>query len=320
TKPVDANFCRHRSNRIWTCTAMAMSATAGSDVCLVGPQGSGRAAIARLLQLDEATAPFIPIDGTLMDAELMQAFASPAMEYLVGGGKRATLLIRSLDQMPGDAMEVLTNMLQRSGDALRLIGTMQQTIGVAPDNYESTLSPGVQLRMSALTIQVPALARRLDDLLEIAMAIIQQRHFSASSTAQRISRSAIEKMMQYPWPGNIDELQNAMRHAANQCSGDAIRIEDLPLAIRSYHPNVDGVSDAAAAGQGPLVSESNEADFPEIHLDGVLQRYEEQLIVAAVRACGGNKAAAARRLNISRPRLLRRLSELEIRQSAETDE
>ena len=100
--------------------------------------------------------------------------------------------------------------------------------------------------------------------------------------------------MIYPWPDNFRELDQAIRQATRSCSGQVIGVEHLPLAIRSYRPNA-----------------SIPVDQQAIDLDEVVSRFETDLIRKTLDATDGNRAETARRLNISRARLLRKLDALD---------
>jgi DNA-binding NtrC family response regulator len=109
-------------------------------------------------------------------------------------------------------------------------------------------------------------------------------------------------MMEYPWPGNIRELENAIEHAFVRCTGSEIRLEDLPVELREARPVfAPGASDPADAASSATVR--------PLHPVG---RDERAIILAALRACGGNRSEAAERLGVSRTTLWRRMKELGI--------
>ncbi len=128
----------------------------------------------------------------------------------------------------------------------------------------------------------------------MATALLDQRHLNLAGPAQRLGRDAIDRLMVYPWPGNFEELDSAIRQACARCDQVTIAPEHLPLAIRSYEP-----SDPVMKSRRPA----------EINLEQALRRYELQLISAALQASGGNRSQAAKSLGISRATLLRRLED-----------
>ncbi|MEM9645459.1 MAG: helix-turn-helix domain-containing protein [Planctomycetota bacterium] len=98
--------------------------------------------------------------------------------------------------------------------------------------------------------------------------------------------------MRYPWPHDVQELDESIRHAMRVCGDAVIAKKHLPIAIRSYRP------DAITTDDGSVLD-----------LDATLRGIEKKLIEQAVEAADGNRAEAARRLGISRARLIRRLDD-----------
>ncbi len=110
----------------------------------------------------------------------------------------------------------------------------------------------------------------------------------------------------YDWPGNIRELMRVIEAAHALAADDLIRAEDLPAAIRGH---------LGAAYTPPPMP-------PAIHpLDQTLTQVERRLIEQALQLARRNKSRAAELLDISRPRLYRRMKELNIpdEPSAEDD-
>lgn len=248
----------------------------------------------------------VALDGSLMDAELLEAYSAQWIDHLRQNPPpaRATLLIERIDEMPADAQGRLAQWLTQWPDRLRLIGWGRSLTS-------EPIPPAVGTCLRTLVIDVPPLAERREDLPDLAVAWVGRcvAKSNASkitagsvhrSTPPRLSRDAIDAITLYPWPGEIDELRHAIRHAVAATPADTIAREHLPLAIRSYR--VAGIDDDAAA--------ANETqNFHIQSLDDEVRNYEKRLIAKAMTAAGGNKADAARRLGISRTRLLRKLDE-----------
>ena len=144
-------------------------------------------------------------------------------------------------------------------------------------------------------IRVESLASRTEDIPLIASALVDTRHVSNVGPAERLNRAALDRLTLYPWPTNFEELDAAIRHAMSTCAGPAIGPEHLPLAIRSYRPHE------------PVPAKES----LDQNLDQAMERFELRMIKSAIEAAGGNRSEAARRLGISRARLLRRLDEPE---------
>lgn len=285
-----------------------LAVSSREHVALVGPQGCGAEAISRRIHALSSSAaatipklthePLVVIDGPLMDAELLDASLSPAAAHLGGESveERArvvTLLLRGLDETPLDVQQRIDQFISEHAASVRVLAILQRSIEQATHDDKLILS--LAAKLDVLSIQIHSLASRVEDIPLIASAMVDSRHAAGAGPAERLNRAAIDQLVLYPWPANIDELDAAIRHAVAACKGPAIAPEHLPLAIRSYRP-----------GEPP-----SSTDLIEPDLDRAVERYELRLIKAAIEASEGNRSEAARKLGISRTRLLRKLGESE---------
>ena len=275
---------------------------------IIGPRGCGGEAIARRIHAAAVHAgaepdPAIVVDTPLMDAELLEATLSPAAAHLRGDSKRSvTLILRGVDDSPLEVQQRVLEFAQR-GPAVRLIGLLSAAAAPVPAAAEGepALTAEMALTLSVLEIVVAPLADRSEDIPLIATALLETRHAAGDAVAERFSAATLDQLLIYPWPGNFEELDAAVRHAAAVCRGAAIEPEHLPLAIRSFRLN--------PARSTPLIVETN--------LDEELRRFELEKIQAALEAAEGNRSEAARLLGISRARLLRRLDDTDSPAQAE---
>lgn len=272
-----------------------------SHVGLTGDRGSGTTEIASLIHHSDperATEPFVCLDASLMDAELLEVYASPAIVPLSDSATaRTTLCLDRFDEMPRDGQDRLVQFVETFPDRLRLIGMMYAD---SDQPVDEKLDPRLSDAMSVLPIAVPRLHDRREDLSMIAQSLIR---------STRLSREAIDLVQSYPWPGQWDELVDAMRFAEEVVRGDRITREHFPLAIRSFRASKSSTTQVVRNETSVLVTkkEAPPQAFRIESLDAALAAYESDLIERAMRAADGNKADAARRLGISRARLLRKL-------------
>ncbi len=289
---------------------LQVAASTRCHVGFFGPTGSGAESIAaRIHQLSAPGESLVTVDGPLMDAELLDATMMPAINQLADSDQgRATALVRGVDEMPIDAQLRLAELIATYAPRLRLLAlcrqhpvVLREPPGDSADEpaelrLESTPQQGIHPRLveviATLSVTCQPLASRVEDIPLLAAAILDARHAAGEGNAHRISRGALDALVLYPWPENFEELDAAIRHAIRTAPSESVAVEHLPLAIRSYR-----VGEGAAATAIPL--------------DEALRRYERRLISQAMEASDGNRAEAARRLGISRTRLLRRLDESE---------
>jgi two-component system NtrC family response regulator len=134
-------------------------------------------------------------------------------------------------------------------------------------------------RLNVVPIVLPPLRERREDILPLAEDFLRRE--GRRSAQKRLSGSAVERLLQHSWPGNVRELRNVIARACVLVRGDTIEASDLDIASPDrYYPTRD---------------ELLESDLPS-----AVARLEAAMIRKALVECGGNRAEAARRLNINR--------------------
>jgi len=208
-----------------------------------GEPGAGKAAL-----VTAVTRPAAVLDGALEAADGPRVWLAHAQATLAAGG---TVLVRHADALS-----------PRTFDALAALARAATALVVA-----TAAHPHPAERLGARAVELPPLRARPEDLAPIAAALLRGR---------RLRPEALQLLERLPWPGNIRELESALRttHAPE------VRVEDLPPELR------------ARAARVPTSG---------------LQRVEAEAIARALAGCDGNKRDAARELGISRSTLYRKL-------------
>jgi DNA-binding NtrC family response regulator len=271
----------------------------GSHVVLLGPQGSGQEIVARMIHALRAgnAGPFVAIEGPLMDGELLDASTSQIVAHLMEvEPSRATIFVRDIEQMPGDAQQRLELLLANFSGRLTVIASTTRGCGELLPALTASLATAI----TEYELEIAPLAARVEDIPLLASALLQRRRLMGETRAAQISREVLDRLVIYPWPGNYDELVAAIRNAARQCRGETLQMEHLPLAIRTY----GGVREEL----------DSRADKEELQpLDELLAETEKNALQRALTKYRGNRAAAARALGITRSRFLRRQEQLGVR-------
>jgi DNA-binding NtrC family response regulator len=148
--------------------------------------------------------------------------------------------------------------------------------------------------LSTITIELPSLAQRRDDLPLLAQLFLEERNAAGSHQVGGFSQAALDRLDAYAWPGNLDELSEVVAEAHRRAAGSYVEVKDLPDRLHLV---------AQAAAQPRRAEET-------IVLDEYLGRVERELIRRALARAKGNKARAARLLGVTRPRLYRRMLQL----------
>jgi len=110
-----------------------------------------------------------------------------------------------------------------------------------------------------------------------------------------VSQSAMSYLQDYPWPGNVRDLENAIQSAMILVQGDTIRVEDLPLRLRGYPE----ISDEIIAGEKGLENQVLE----------LTNKIEKELIIKALEKCTQNRTSTAELLKISRKTLFNKMKQ-----------
>ena len=146
-------------------------------------------------------------------------------------------------------------------------------------------------RLNVFPIYAPPLRERKSDLLLLADYFVEKYSKLNQKSVRRISTAAIDLLMSYHWPGNVRELENCMERAVLLCPDKSIEAHHLPPTLQKKD-----ASEKTTLGT----------------LDVAVSALEFEMIVAELKACDGNMAAAARRLGLTERQMGLRVKRLGI--------
>jgi DNA-binding NtrC family response regulator len=278
--------------------AQAELAAAGkASVLLVGPAGSGRQHLATTIHYgrDSASAGvLVPVECAILGPELIQS----AIQALAVGGSqgnraaRSTLVLNQADQLAPEVQAELVTAFSSRTFAARLVATAEEPLVelVRRGRYREDLA----VLLSTITIELPPLAQRRDDLPMLAQAFLEEINARGGKQIAGFTPEALDRIHAYPWPGNLNELVQVVAESHAKAGGTEITARELPERFRL----------TAEAAARPRRREET------IVLDEFIERIERELIRRAMARAKGNKARAARLLGMTRPRLYRRMVQL----------
>ena len=292
---------------------------------LYGPSGAGKELVARAIHAASPRAgkPMIAINcasvaPSLLDAELFGyrkgAFTGAMADRvgLIEAAAGSTLFLDEVGDMPLAMQAALLRVLEqhevkRLGDNLpravdfRLVCATHQDLDaeVAAGRFRADLL----FRLREVTIDVPPLAARGDDVILLAHTFLRQVEGQLGLAMHALTDDAEAALRRHAWPGNVRELKSAMRRAAILADSKLIRAADLGLGAAP--PAAAASTDAASALRalidgalaGPLQPLANVRD-------DLVRRYVE----LAIERCDGDREAAARALEIGVRSLYRYIS------------
>jgi sigma-54 dependent transcriptional regulator, acetoin dehydrogenase operon transcriptional activator AcoR len=299
-------------------------ADSGVSVLIQGPTGSGKEAFAYAMHLlsRRADRPFVAVNcaaipENLIESELFGykagAFTGARKEGMKGKILQSSGGTLFLDEI-GDMPLALQTRLLRVLEEQQIVPLGSETalevdlhvLAASHHNLREMIARGafredLYYRLNGITLELPALAQRADRERVI------HRVLGAETTDGRpaaIEMDALERLVAYPWPGNIRELRNVIRTALAICEGGVVRQIDLPREIREHaaaSPRIAASAAAPAAPGAPLSAPANP-----------LQAAERATLVAMIENCRGNMTRTAELLGMSRTTLYRKLKRHEI--------
>ncbi len=269
---------------------------------IVGPPGSGRELIAKSIfarrkQRFQLQQPLlVPLHCRIADPELVQETWRQVLR--TAGTEPPHLLLIEVDQISSEAAQELLGLFSIPTIKVIPIATAAST---DKDSTWSQLPLDLQMTINCQTIELCRLAERPNDLPAIAQAYLESMVRSEKTTANAFAPTAVQYLLDYDWPNNAEQLQQVVEECIQNCPQPLIDSAHLPKSL---------LYAVQAKRQG-------RAAHTEIDLDKYLESIERQLLERALQQSKFNRAAAARLLNISRARFLRRCEQLEIAFPAE---
>lgn len=268
-----------------------------ASVLILGESGTGKELIARRVHAlsEQKNSPFVAINcgalsENLLESELFGhekgAFtgASTQKKGLVEVAHTGTLFLDEIGEMPLSLQAKILRFLQE-GVFYRVGGKEEiqvsvRVISATNRDLEAEVRAGkfredLFYRLNTISIRSPALRERKEDIP------LLMEHFSPGST-KLFTAEALEYLKNYPWPGNIRELQNMVERLKILSGGQIIGLNDLPHQLKNLKSNS---KELQLSGPPPVDMQLDELE--RIHILRCLNHFE------------GNKTRAAQSLGIT---------------------
>lgn len=164
---------------------------------------------------------------------------------------------------------------------------------------DGTFREDLYYRLNVIPITLPSLRDRREDVPLLARHFVQKSCRSNNIALRTVSQDVMRALMNYSWPGNIRQLENAIEHAVAMSGSER---ELLPSSLP------EDIIQPTASLLLPTVSIPDEG----INFTSVVSQLERELILRCLEKTGGNKRQAARLLNLSRTTLIDKLHRLNL--------
>lgn len=279
-----------------------------TTILISGESGTGKELVAKALHFNSIrkNRPFVAINcaaipETLLESELFgheRGAFTDAQSRRIGRLEQAhegTLFLDEIADLSLPCQAKILRALQEK-KFMRVGGTEMvesdvRLIAATNKNLEEEIERGrfredLYYRINVVPISLPPLRKRKDDIPLLIKHFLDKRAKEAQEASKAISQEAIEKLVEYEWPGNIREMENIVEQMAVLCQGGVIGLEDIPLSLRKK------------IALGPAAEET--APLGHVSLDQAVRDLERKLISQALDQSGHIQTRAARLLGISR--------------------
>ncbi|MBT6095963.1 MAG: sigma-54-dependent Fis family transcriptional regulator [Rhodospirillaceae bacterium] len=294
-------------------------APSSAFVLLQGESGTGKTHIARLIHTnssrrDEALVEVncAAIPEQLIESELFGhvkgAFTGATSDRpgRFQAAHKGTLLLDEVGEIPLHLQAKLLKAVQEQ--RFEMVGSDKsvsvdvRVISASNRDLKAMVEAGefradLYYRLAVIPMIIPPLRERPEDIplmLKHLCTNLVERGYPDNIDC---SPEAMRLMMDYFWPGNVREMENAVEHAVVCAVNNTVRPESLPQTVRDYSSTANGVSPSSDSGNGNGIGIGLGLDEPEN-----LREMRD-----ALDACGGNKSRAAKMLGIDRTTLWRRM-------------
>lgn len=308
------------------------AAMSEAPVLICGETGTGKNLVANAIHAlsRRRNGPFVTmncaaLNESLYESELFghrRGSFTGAIEDRKGRFEAAhngTFLIDEIGDMPLSMQVKLLRVLEekvveRVGDHksfpvnIRLISATNRDLNaqMAGGRFREDLF----YRVNSLFIQVPPLRERVEDIPLIIFHCLKKISYANNREIRRVSPRAMELIENYPWPGNVRQLINALEHSSVTARSDTIDAPDLPGYLFSgKKPKHDAAGPSSAAPKGDAIDASG-LRFHEEKAKEYRDALDSEKLRAALSLCKGNRSLAAKHLGMSRVTLWKKLKEL----------
>ena len=282
------------------------------SILILGENGTGKEVVSQLIhyQSGRSEEPLVAVNcaaltETLLESELFGhvrgAFTDAHADH-VGKFELATngtLLLDEIGDMSLAGQAKLLRVLEakeivRVGGSTpiridtRVIAATNQDL--AEKVRDKTFREDLFFRLNVVTLEVPALRLRGEDIVLLAEHFLRELSVKARRNVPRLKASARKRLLAHTWPGNVRELRNVVERLVYLTDGDTVEADDLDFVV-------------APGGSGPQVS-------LELSLNDATREFQMQYIQSQIKRLGGNMTEVAKHLGVHRSNLYRKLHQL----------
>jgi two-component system response regulator FlrC len=299
------------------CSLADCVAESDATVLITGESGTGKEVLARYLhqRSPRSAQPMLAINCAAIPENMLESILFGYEKGAYTGAYQArpgkfeqangsTLLLDEISEMDLALQAKILRVLQekeveRLGGSrpvrldVRVIATTNRRLAeaVADGRFREDL----YYRLMVFPLHLPPLRERPEDILPLVESFLQ-RYAASTTAAMGLSAAVVDKIRSHAWRGNVRELENCIQRALLLAGSGPIQAEHVCFAETPTFGGRGSVDPFPEPATGPAL--------PAAVLSGELREKEQDLIIAALQAAGGQRSVAAQALGIS-PRTLR---------------
>ncbi|MGO9199434.1 MAG: sigma-54-dependent transcriptional regulator [Limisphaerales bacterium] len=309
-----------------------------ATVLIRGATGTGKELIARAIYQhgDRADKPFIAVNcaaipETLLESELFgheRGSFTGAQARRIGRFEQAhggTIFLDEIGDLNANTQSKLLRVLQErciqrlGGDAtipvdVRVLAATHRDLETAIEERE--FREDLYYRLSVVTIHLPALSERAEDVPDLVRFFIGRYAREAGIETPSIQPEAVALLQTQTWPGNVRELENVVRQALLLARPFAISLDHVRQVLAKAHKPPAIASQTHGAYVADLLARAQRGEERNAY-QKMMADLEPELFTQAIRLAQGNQAKAARWLGVTRLKMREKLTQLGLHPSQE---
>jgi DNA-binding NtrC family response regulator len=311
-----------------------------STVLIRGESGTGKEMVAKAIHAvsRRRSNNFVPVNCAAIPDDLLEselfgytkgAFTGATANKIgrIQYADNGTLFLDEIGDMKASLQAKLLRVLQEREfepvGAIKSIPVNTRILAATHCDLEQLVQEGkfredLYYRLSVIPLHIPSLKERTADIPLLIEAFLHKYSHQRGREPFVFSPRAMTAITHYAWRGNVRELENLIQHMSILYCGMQVQLEDLPEKLRNVPIPPDEQTDTAQESHPqeresvPIPRENYTWPDGRIDFNELINDFETQLIVQAMRLTEGNKKEAARLLNLKRTTLLEKIKKKEI--------
>ena len=285
-------------------------ATMNVPALILGERGTGKRLVTRTIHENSARAgrPFVAVD--------CGSTPQPLLESAIPSADGGTLYAGTIEKMPALLQAALVRVLT-ADSAPRTHGTpagprifVSSERDLSDHVRSGALSRELYDAVSVITLRLPSLRERRDDIPLLVRYFIQRFNEELNRTIKRTEEEVLRRLQEHAWPGNVGELERVIKRACIVARSDVITTDDIAESLSESRFDRQDVESALARSARTALHErlversTNHAPAP---FHDIVDLVETTLVHEALTITNGNQVKAAEILGVNRATLRKKM-------------